>query len=58
MVETLRLARTVTCPYCYVQVKPFVQGPATEDTRGKKTVKVKCPRDECQEVFQAYGDHD
>lgn len=58
MVETMRLARTLACPECCTQVKPFVMGPAGEDGKGRKTVKVRCPRDECGEIFQAYNDEE
>ena len=54
--ETMRLNRTIACPECYTPVKPFVIGPSEEDARGRKMVKVKCPRDECQGQFTAYAD--
>jgi len=56
--ETLRLNRTIACPDCCVPVKPFVMGPVGEDARGRKTVKVKCPRPECNMIFLAYKDEE
>ena len=56
--ETMRLNRTLSCPDCYEAVKPFVIGPAGEDAKGRKMVKVRCPRPDCEMVFSAYKDEE
>lgn len=56
--ETLRLNRTMSCPDCCYAVKPFVIGRVGEDRNGRKMVAVKCPRPECEAIFQAFEERE
>jgi len=53
VVETMRLNRTLTCPGCLTPVKPFVVGPVSKDSFGRKMVEVRCPAEECGTHWQA-----
>jgi hypothetical protein len=54
MVDTLRLARSVSCPECCNRVKPFILEKIIRDIgRGDETAtRVQCPV--CEHVFQVF----